>query len=167
MYRQLMSKQSPALAMATPNGPPSSILTFLTSLPTHPQGTKVRFLGCVTRYNDRDGILELQHAYPLTAKPVLALVDVNVVLETTARSELEVGAWVNIIGYVANEAVESQGREREKRPGRGTLKERGHVEDLMRVPIDATSVWGTGPLRIAEYEQAVEGRVCTYPECMI
>ena len=84
------------------NGPVPTHLTFLTSLSSHSIGTKVRFLGCVLAYNAQIGLLELAHAYPpsLSSSNVRAMVDVNIILETMKKEDFEIGAWINVVGYV-------------------------------------------------------------------
>ena len=109
--------------------PLASTLTLLTYLPQHPVGMKVRFLGCVTRYDVRKGVLELQHPYPhpstssiprpahlelsrpararrdqtddAAGEAVLARVDINVIKDTLENREVfDVGTWVNVVGYI-------------------------------------------------------------------
>ena len=113
------------------NGPLPSHLTFLNSLPSHPTGTKVRFLGCVTAYSVYHGLLELSHSYPSTSASssnVRAMVDVTVIVETMGRADHEVGAWVNVVGYV------------QKSSGKGT--------GLVRVWVQAVTVWSAGAVRV-------------------
>ncbi|KAL2045664.1 hypothetical protein N7G274_002094 [Stereocaulon virgatum] len=135
------------------NGPLPTTLTFLTLLPTHTAGAKVRFLGCVTHYTLRTGILELQHAYlPSSShKRVLALVDVNLLLETLKREDTQVGAWVNIIGYV--EGLVKEGKTREKDV------EEGSDEGPTYMRVQAIMLWSAGGVNIGEYERALEERL--------
>ena len=123
------------------NGPLPTHLTFLTSLPSHPAGTKVRFLGCVVAYNVHRGLLDLAHAYPAAASSsnVLAMVDITVIVETMSRKDLEVGAWVNVIGYVQ--------------------ECKGKVRAPMRVGVQAIIIWGAEGVRLGQYEKAVAGRL--------
>src|SRR5690606_28080720 len=93
------------------------LLTFLSSLPSHPALTKVRFLGTIESYNQSTSTLLLSHTYPRDAPTVLAQVDLSNVLRTPySLSEqdsahaplpglredvhLDVGEWVNVVGYV-------------------------------------------------------------------
>ncbi|KAB8214828.1 CST complex subunit Ten1, partial [Aspergillus novoparasiticus] len=88
------------------NGPPPSTRAFLSSVPSLPAGSKVRFLGCVKTYNIATGHLILEHNYPRckpTQEPPSIPVDVNAVLGTVTADELRVGAWVNVLGYVRRE----------------------------------------------------------------
>ena len=124
------------------NGPLPAQLTLLSSLPSYASGSKVRFLGCVNSYNSQKGILELTHAYPSSIDgPIIrAIVDVNVILETMRRDDLEAGAWVNVLGYV-------QGRK--KNAGDGAVS----------VNVQAIMIWGAGSVELGKYETAVSERL--------
>lgn len=67
------------------------------------------------------------------------MVDVTVIVETMKREDLEVGAWVNVVGYV------------QKSRGKGT----GSV----RVLVQAVTVWSAVAVRLGEYEKALAGRL--------
>ena len=137
------------------SAPPPSTLTLLSELPKHDTGTKVRFLGCVTSYDTGKGLLELQHAHP--APPdcsVAAHVDINLLLENTKRENLEVGAWVNIVGYVQN-LKHPQPRIKAFREA----QEVGSSQSVHTiVQIQAIMLWSAGGIKINEYEKAVTQR---------
>lgn len=138
----------------TSNGPLPSKLVLLSSLHVQDKGTKVRFLGCVARYDVMRGVLELRHPSPTSTSDVVVLVDVNVILETLSAENLEVGAWVNVVGYVGS--VERHG-------GRGAFRPRKYAREdfeavVFVVKADAVMLWGTKCLRIDEYTEAVQGR---------
>ncbi|QPH04938.1 hypothetical protein C2857_002340 [Epichloe festucae Fl1] len=117
-------------------GPLPSTLCFLSQVPAHKAGAKVRFLGCVTSYDTKTASARLGHLYPKGTN-VLVSVDVRLVLETIEPDITNVGQWVNVIGYVVD--------------GDATDQARGvdaHVQALM--------MWSTGPLDVHEYEKAVE-----------
>lgn len=136
------------------NGPLPSTLTFLSSLPNVSMGSKVRFLGCVTHYALSPGTLTLQHAYPSTSKVnVAALVDVTLLLERLRREDMEVGAWVNVIGYV-EEVAKSAGRNT-----KGGWKEDSRGEGDRKVKVKAILLWGAGGVKLGEYEKALEARL--------
>ncbi|OJJ36654.1 hypothetical protein ASPWEDRAFT_50104 [Aspergillus wentii DTO 134E9] len=86
------------------NGPPPSTRAFLSQLPSLPADSKVRFLGCVTKYNVATGHLILEHNYPRSRADLqqqhTVSVDINALLETVTWEELRVGAWINVLGYV-------------------------------------------------------------------
>lgn len=143
--------------MASSNGPVPSNLTLLSHLPSHAQGEKVRFLGCVMRYDSQAGVLELQHLYPQSDVRVLALADVKVIANTLTRENVEVGAWVNVIGYVGETEANAYTR---KGGGRKTKHETTRMkDDHVRVQVDVILLWNAGPLRVQEYEAAVIGRI--------
>ena len=124
------------------NGPLPAQLTLLTSLPSHATGSKVRFLGCVNSYDRQNGTLELTHAYPSPTNGLIirAIVDVNVILETMKRDDLETGAWVNVLGYV-------QGRQRNAGDG------------AVCIGVQAIMIWGAGSIRLGKYETTVSERL--------
>ena len=137
------------------NGPLPTTITFLTHLPTHPQGTKVRFLGCVTKYDLPTGVLELQHAYPSAFDvTVIALVDVNLLLENLKREDIVVGAWVNIAGY-----VEETMNKREKVKAMDGNMGRGRIPRVDLVKVQAIMLWSAGSIKIGEYERALTERL--------
>ena len=148
------------------NGPLPTRLVFLSDLPTQPHGTKVRFLGCVTRYSLSTGVLELQHAHhpPPTKTPTVALVDVNVVLEGLKREDMQVGAWINVVGYV--EEVLKEGGKRGQGQGQENMvvatKKGERVEEgprMVRVRVQAIMLWNAGGVKIGGYERTLEERL--------
>lgn len=146
------------------NGPLPTHLVFLSDLPTQALGKKVRFLGCVTRYNLSTGVLELQHAYhPPRNVPTVALVDVNVVLESLKREVMQVGAWVNVMGYVGEVSKEGKKKERQEQRETGSVKRKGfRVREgprAVRVRIQAIMLWSAGGVKTGEYERTLEERL--------
>ena len=128
------------------NGPLPTTLTFLSALPTHPTGIKVRFLGCVTHYRGQTATLELQHAYSPPSTPqktgatTIALVDVNLLLENLKREDMIVGAWVNVLGYV--EGIVKEGIKRGKTKAKGP--EEGGSDGVVYVGVQAVMLWSAG-----------------------
>ena len=146
------------------NGPLPTRLVFLSDLPTQAHGNKVRFLGCVTRYTLSTGVLELQHAYPLPPTiPTIALVDVNVVLEGLKREDTQVGAWINVIGYVeevVKEVRRRQGQGQEKMgPDTSNGERVREGPRVVRVKVQAIVLWNAGGVKIGEYERTLESRL--------
>ena len=137
------------------NGPLPTTITFLAHLPTHPQGTKVRFLGCVTKYDLSTGVLELQHTYPTTFDTtVVALVDVNLLLENLKREDIVVGAWVNIVGYI-EEIMNKKEKVRVLDDNMG----QGRIPRVDLVKVQAIMLWSAGSVKIGEYERALAERL--------
>ena len=132
-------------------------LVFLSDLPTQALGSKVRFLGCVSRYTLATGVLEVQHAYhPPPKAPTIALVDVNVILENLKREDTEVGAWINIVGYVKEVLRDGRIRQAQAQEQMGVVKREGdRVREgtrAVRVKVQAILLWSAGGVKIGEYE---------------
>ena len=137
------------------NGPLPTTITFLAHLPRHPQRTKVRFLGCVTKYDISTGVLELQHAHPSAYDmTVIAVVDVNLLLENLKREDVAVGAWVNIVGY-----VEGVINKREKAKDLNGNTGQGGISRVDLVKVQAIMLWSAGAIKIGEYESALTQRL--------
>jgi hypothetical protein len=85
----------------------------------------------VEEYVVKTATLRLKHAYPASAKSMLANVDLVHVLERIQGRDMDVGAWVNVIGYV----------ERRKEKG---------------VFVQAIAVWNAGDVDLEAYQRAVE-----------
>lgn len=81
----------------------------------------------------RTATLRLKHDYPTGGSATVANVDIVHVLERIKSHEMEVGAWINVIGYV----------ERRKEKG---------------VFVQAITVWGAGNVDLGAYEKSVEAR---------
>ena len=146
------------------NGPLPTRLVFLSDLPTQAHRNKVRFLGCVTRYTLSAGVLELQHAYhPPPKVPTIALVDVNVVLEGLKREDTQVGAWINVVGYVeevVKEGKRAQGQAQEKMgPATRNGERVREGPRVVRVRVQAVVLWNAGGVKIGEYERTLENRL--------
>ena len=97
--------------------------------------------------------------------PTVALVDVNLILETLEREDTQVGAWVNVMGYMEGVLKEEE-EEREQREGQGKTRlamERrttaGKGRSAVRVHVQAIMLWSAGGLKIGEYERILEERL--------
>lgn len=77
--------------------------------------------------------LKLKHNYPAASAVEVANVDVVHVLERMKSSDLEVGSWINVIGYV----------ERRRESG---------------VFVQAVTIWSAGNINLSAYEKAVAVR---------
>ncbi|CAK7272993.1 hypothetical protein SEPCBS119000_005418 [Sporothrix epigloea] len=112
---------------------PASEICFLSDLVKKKPGQKVRFLGCVTEYDLASGILTMQHQYQNRHTPhrtdVRARVHIDLVLERLTAEQTSVGAWINVLGYVAD------------------------AVDTGDIHIQAVLLWSTGPLNLQEYER--------------
>lgn len=145
------------------SAPPPTTLTLLSQIPSHAPGSKLRFLGCVSSYDSRSGILELQHAFSESSTTIRALVDINVILGTICRDNLEIGAWVNVLAYVKLDQAEndtkrlSSERDRGKQSASGVTGQRGRP--TISVKLQAVMLWTAGAIKIADYERAVESKM--------
>jgi hypothetical protein len=131
------------------SGPVPSNLVLLSQLGRCVPGTKVRFLGwycyrcyifsfvlmyaSVDQYIVQAAILRLKHNHPTSTPPVVANVSVEHVLERVKRHEMDVGTWINVIGYV------------EQRKEKGIF-------------VQAVAVWDAGDVDLEAYTRAVEKR---------
>lgn len=89
--------------------------------------------GSVDEYVVQTATLRLKHNYPTASFAEIANVDIIHVLESIKSHEMEVGTWINVIGYV----------ERRKEEG---------------VFVQAITVWDAGAVDLTSYEKAVEAR---------
>ena len=94
-------------------------------------------------------VLEMSHHYPPTStksRPVNVIIDQ--VLETTFKTDLEDGAWVNVIGYLIDDPaiVDDHPAPNEKRRRRSKRS---------RACVQAIMLWGAGSIDLQAYEQSV------------
>ncbi|OCK83202.1 hypothetical protein K432DRAFT_291600 [Lepidopterella palustris CBS 459.81] len=137
-------------------GPLPSRLVFLSDLVGLKQGEKVRFLGCVDDYTVSSATLTLKHQHPSSPPPTVAHVNIEHVLESVKSTELEVGAWVNIIGTITTGPVTLSASGPQSR--RQTNQASGMVR---RVHVQALVLWSAGSLKVDAYEKALEQRKVT------
>jgi hypothetical protein len=89
--------------------------------------------GSVDDYVLPTATLRLKHNYPAAGTAEIANVDLVHVLERIKSHEVDVGSWINVIGYV------------ERRKERGVF-------------VQAIAVWSAGNIDLDAYEKAVEAR---------
>lgn len=77
--------------------------------------------------------LRLKHKYPASGPSTVANVNVEHVLERLKHHELDIGTWLNVIGYV------------EHRNEKGVF-------------VQAVTVWDAGDVDLEAYEKAIERR---------
>ncbi|KAK2763841.1 hypothetical protein FQN54_009459 [Arachnomyces sp. PD_36] len=129
-------------------GPLPAKRAFLHDLHNFPPGSKARFLGCVTNYDVQTGTLTLEHHYPhTTPKPATIPVDITLLLESIKSSDLQVGAWLNVLGYV---------REKEKDKNNRTTSHRASNASRESIYIEAVMVFPAGSFHIGEYERVLQ-----------
>jgi hypothetical protein len=72
-------------------------------------------------------------------------VDVNLVLESTDRTSLQPGAWVNVIGYTCSSPSIDQARS-----SKYTRYKSGAAV------LQAILIWNAGPVRAEDYEKVLQ-----------
>lgn len=77
--------------------------------------------------------LRLKHNYPVLADPVIAYLDIEHVLERAKNSDVDVGTWLNVIGYVQN------------------------IEHST-VSVQAILIWDAGNVDLEAYQNAIQAR---------
>jgi hypothetical protein len=100
------------------------------------------FFSSVENYDIKSGQLLIKHRYPQGEPAITASVDVSLVRETLKTSVLQVGAWVNVVGYVMIEKP---------------LPNPPRV-DSATVKVQAIMLWDTVALNLDEYQSAVQAR---------
>ncbi|KAF2718775.1 hypothetical protein K431DRAFT_287378 [Polychaeton citri CBS 116435] len=116
------------------NLPLASQLLLLEQALSLPEGSKVRFLGCVYSHDIANATLVLKtprHSLSARRKPRLAVSIANI-LGSLDRDSVQIGAWINVIGYV----------------------QRG-----IHSKVEATNIWDAGAVRFDEYVAAVKERM--------
>ena len=94
---------------------------------------------------------------------MVALVDVNVILESLTREDTQVGAWVNIMGYVERVLKEGKSGQRQAQGRVPVAKDKRKWEmeapKAVRVKVQAIILWSAGGVKIGEYERTLEERL--------
>ncbi|KAL1840045.1 hypothetical protein VTJ49DRAFT_916 [Mycothermus thermophilus] len=87
------------------------------------------------------GVLTLEHRVSGQARPVRALVDVNLILESLGWQQTRAGEWVNVIGYITDPPGEPHGN--------------GPAYGGLTVHAQAILLWSAGPVDPQQYEASV------------
>ena len=99
----------------------------------------------MSKYDVSTGTLILEHNHPLGApEPAVINVDINLLLETVKSTDLQVGAWLNVVGYVRYRS--------------SAVVERGSATspfEMRSIYVEAVMIWAAGAVRIGEYERVV------------
>jgi hypothetical protein len=88
-------------------------------------------------YDSERAVLQLRDRFPANSASGIANVNVNNVLDALNVEMTQVGAWVNIIGYVHRSAET-----------RSTSDQRASI-------VDAVLIWSAGAIKLDDYEAAV------------
>ncbi|KAJ5085387.1 hypothetical protein N7532_010158 [Penicillium argentinense] len=152
------------------NPPRPSVFCFISDLSTIINHAKVRFLGCVSRYDSLAGDLYLEHNYPQGPAPFPSIrVHIAPIIEDVDPELLEVGTWVNVVGYVRNQdefisyIVDLAARGEALDDDRWLQYDNhGFWDDVnpwtdsvdgRPVFVDAMLVWSAGAVNLGEYER--------------
>ena len=85
------------------------------------------------------------------------------VLEGLKREDTQVGAWINVIGYVeemVREGKRGQGQVQEKMgPATRNGERVREGPRVVRVRVQAIVLWNAGGVKIGEYERTLENRL--------
>lgn len=95
----------------------------------------------VTKYAPTSATLTLEHNYPVGSL-LKARVDISLVLEKTQSTDLRIGEWVNIIGYVTKDPDDI--RPKPKGPFRS---------------VQAIVLWSATCVVVKDYEEVLEKRL--------
>ncbi|KAF8473486.1 CST complex subunit Ten1 [Kalaharituber pfeilii] len=122
-------------------GPNPASLTLLENLAQFPLRSKVRFLGYIEAYHSVSSTLIVMHttmyqspfsslSSSLPRKTKTASVDITIVVEQIPIGELQIGEWVNVLGYITD--MQADG---------GT------------VCIQGIQIWSAGGIDLGKYER--------------
>ncbi|KAL1854204.1 hypothetical protein Plec18167_000121 [Paecilomyces lecythidis] len=128
------------------NGPVPTTKVFLSEIASLPLHSKVRFLGCVRKYDISAGHLILEHNYPRVRgqnEPPAVRVDINVLFESLKADDLRIGTWLNVLGYV-------------RESPQGQMQMIAPISSLSSVFIEAVMIFPAGAVRIGEYERILQ-----------
>lgn len=138
------------MAENTSNAPKASTLIFLHQLHEQQVTAKVRFLCCVLDYDAKTGCLLVEHKYnqdETASHRTSAVIDINLVLESTKPICLQKGSWINVLGYVEHIPRVKSHKLQSNTKSTDTAK-------LCRV--QAVLVWEAGAVRVDKYEEVVK-----------
>ncbi|KAI4727898.1 hypothetical protein E4T49_04341 [Aureobasidium sp. EXF-10728] len=91
----------------------------------------------VNQYHESAALLSLFHNFPSSQNQQTTQVDISQLLDTIDHQHLQIGAWLNVIGYVTP----------------STLKSRSKIQ--------AVVVWSAGAINLQQYENALMSRQTT------
>ncbi|KAK4503752.1 hypothetical protein PRZ48_004667 [Zasmidium cellare] len=122
------------------------------------QGTKIRFLGCVQTYQGESATLLLSGSHAISSRATrLVHVNIEELLPSVNHELLQVGAWLNIVGYTrkaepATSSLASKSGKHARRSNR-----------LRTTVVDAIMIWTAGAIKLDDYSSAVRSYQATLP----
>jgi hypothetical protein len=106
----------------------------------------------VEQYVVSTGTLVLKHNHPPSREPAIAYVNVDIILETLKSTSLEIGAWVNVVGYITRKASPPSSPN-------NAAEEPASKADPNTVYVQAIILWDAGNIKLDAYERALQGRI--------
>lgn len=97
----------------------------------------------VQNYNASTATLELVHSATTPGKNTVVYVDITAVLETVKHTELEVGAWINVVGYLVKVPRKASDSKHSR-----SVPRHAYVQAIM--------LWSAGSVKLDEYEASVK-----------
>ncbi|KZF19606.1 hypothetical protein L228DRAFT_270934 [Xylona heveae TC161] len=127
-------------------GPVSSVLVTLEELPRRALGTKVRFLGCVSQYLVPSATLVVDRGRKsIESSSCVAYVDVGLVLSSLRATDIQVGEWINIIGYILAAPTRPDTQKFNDYAGKTVF-------------VQAIMLWSAGSIKTGEYDRILQER---------
>ncbi|KKZ59872.1 hypothetical protein EMCG_05335 [[Emmonsia] crescens] len=140
-----------------PAGPLPTTRAFLSEIPRLPTGSKIRFLGCVSSYNISTGHLILEHNYPITSRPIPSIsVDVTLVLESLKATDLQVGAWLNVLGYIRERLSPKTLPSADPNSAPSANRNSSPSVAARSIYVEAVMIFSTGAIHLGEYERVLQ-----------
>ena len=97
------------------------------------------------------------HRYPEQRPNRRIIVRIDHLLEDLDRQDLEVGAWLNVIGYIKGRPEQTSLSD--FRTGRsGTTSRQRSRSRSHPLELEAIMLWSAGAINLGAYEQALEAR---------
>lgn len=112
----------------------------------------------VSKYDVARGILILDHSYSRADRTRTSRnaidVDINLLLESIKHTELQVGSWLNVVGYVRRQGIQESTATGIKRSGPSvTLRS---ATDGPPIYIEAIMAFSAGAIHVGEYERVLQ-----------
>ena len=98
----------------------------------------------VQNYIEQDGLLELFHHFPKRRDGApKVFVNVTAILDTLKKEDIQTGAWINVVGYIAPPSL--------------LLAKSGNYN--IEIPtIQALMIWTADSINLGEYEKVLVER---------
>lgn len=104
-------------------------------------------LSSVKHYDSKSGYLYLAHEYPKLQYQSVARVNIDHVLESIRNCDVQIGAWLNVIGYTCGRAMDPL-----------YPFDVGRSRVYSEIGIQAIILWNAESVDVGSYEKALEAR---------